>query len=72
MAQPIADIAKQEAQMTSYMFEDTIKFTATIVKTLMDESATRPILMTFAKRINEAIPFQLLNDYRLAKTEQRM
>jgi putative effector of murein hydrolase len=57
MAQPIADIAKQESVMTSYMFEDTIKFTAAIVKTLMDESSTRPILMNYAKKINTSIPF---------------
>ena len=62
----LREAANQESELVDYAFSDAQDFLKQIIVTMMDIASTREILIRVVKKINECLPFLLLNDYRLA------
>ena len=63
----LKDAATMEAGLLEYLFKNAVDFLSKTVTIFMDERSTRENLMKFFKLLNIAVPFMILNDYRIAK-----
>lgn len=63
---PLKEIMVTESEHASYLFEDVQAYERQLVTTMMDEPSTRESIVRMLGRLNEAMPFLFLNDYRLS------
>jgi hypothetical protein len=68
----IKDAAAEEANMLGYMYENLSAFVNKAVAIYLDEKQTRENIMAYFKLLNFVCPFQLINDYRLAKASNAL
>jgi hypothetical protein len=63
---PLREFSKGESEHVSFMFEDLQAFQRQLVTVMMDEPTTKEAITRMLVRLNESMPFLLLNDYRLS------
>ena len=66
MTTPIKALAEAESVIVDWMFEDAQAFLKQIVTIMLDEPTTRESLGRTIRQFNDALPFLLLNDYRIS------
>lgn len=66
MSTPIKECAEMERDVAKFMFTDAFEFVKKIITVMLDEPSTRDLLSKFLMKINTALPFLLMNDYRVA------
>lgn len=62
----LREAATSESELVDYAFADAQQFLKQIIVTMMDLPSTRESLIRVVKKLNQCLPFLLLNDYRLA------
>ena len=63
---PLREFTKLENEHVSFLFEDMQAFERQLVTVMMDEPTTKEAITRMLVRLNESMPFLLLNDYRLS------
>jgi hypothetical protein len=66
MAAPVRGMADMEKEVVKYIFTDAHVFLQKIITVMMDEVSTRELLGRFVIKINQSLPFLLMNDYRVS------
>jgi len=69
MSMPLREISTVENELVSYLFENAQEFERAMITVMMDEPSTRESISRSVVRINQRIPFLLLNDYRLSHAQ---
>ena len=72
MSMPLKEISVVENDLVNYLFENAQEFERTMITVMMDEPSTRESISRSVARINQRIPFLLLNDYRLSHAQQSL
>mmetsp|Transcript_12420 Transcript_12420/g.20867 ORF Transcript_12420/g.20867 Transcript_12420/m.20867 type:complete len:138 (-) Transcript_12420:72-485(-) len=67
MNSELKEAASLESSLLSYVFTDASKYVASTITYYMDEVQGRDNIIKFLKLLNEAAPFLIINDYRIAK-----
>ena len=62
----LRELSKVESEHVSYMFVDVQAFQRQLVTVMMDEPTTKEAITRMLTRINENMPFLVVNDYRLS------
>jgi hypothetical protein len=62
----LRELSKVESEHVSYMFVDVQAFQRQLVTVMMDEPTTKEAITRMLTRINESMPFLVVNDYRLS------
>lgn len=63
---PTREAAESESEFINYMFKDTQEFLKLLITAMMDEPSTRESCTRSILKLNEQLPFLLLNDYRIS------
>lgn len=66
LSEPIRQCAEMERELCGFVFSDSQEFVRKTITVMLDEPSTRDALGRFMLKINATLPFQLINDYRLA------
>lgn len=66
MTAPVKAMAEMERDLVKYLFNDAIEFIKKCITVMMDEPSTREILSKFVSKINNSMPFLLMNDFRIS------
>lgn len=66
MTAPIKQVAEMEKDLSKYLFSDASDFIKKIITVMLDEPSTRDMLGKFTMKVNNSLPFLLMNDYRLS------
>ena len=66
MTAPVRAMAELERDQVKYLFNDAIEFLRKCITVMMDEPSTREPLSKFISRLNQSLPFLIMNDYRVS------
>ena len=66
MTAPVRAMAELERDQVKYLFNDAIEFLRMCITVMMDEPSTREPLSKFISRLNQSLPFLIMNDYRVS------
>jgi len=66
LTKPVKAMAECERDMTKHLFTDAIEFLKKIITVMMDEPSTRETLSKFVSKLNQSMPFLIMNDYRVS------
>ena len=66
MHEPTREAAEHEAEIIKYMFKDAQSFLRQLIAAMMDEPSTRESLSRVILKLNDQMPFLLMNDYRIS------
>ena len=66
MTAPVRAMAELERDQVKYLFNDAIEFLRKCITVMMDETSTREPLSKFISRLNQSLPFLIMNDYRVS------
>ena len=72
LSDPIKQCAEIEKESCSYVFSDSLEFVRKTITVMLDEPSTRDVLGKFMLQINITLPFQLMNDYRIALAQNSL
>ena len=66
MAAPVKQMADVEKEVVYYLFTDAQAFIQRIITVMMDEVSTRESLGKFVIKVNQSLPFLIMNDFRVS------
>lgn len=66
MSAPVRGMADIEKDVSKFMFTDAHAFVSKAITIMMDEVSTREAIGRFLMRLNECLPFLLMNDFRVS------
>lgn len=66
MTTPVKHIAEVEKQLVSFMFTDVFNFIKLLVSAMLDEPSNAEPLGKLAVKLNNVLPFCMMNDYRIS------
>ena len=66
MTAPVKHIAEVEKQLVSFMFTDVFNFIKLLVSAMLDEPSNAEPLGKLAVKLNNVLPFCMMNDYRIS------